>query len=112
MMWRLPAVAPQAWPLRMALLSVVAVAMGELGVLRTGAPSYDVSAASRLVARAQADGQAVAMLARYHGEFTFRGRLQEPIRESAVQLTGFPTSSGGPTYTSVAHQGQSGGLKR
>ncbi|MGB5260437.1 MAG: glycosyltransferase family 39 protein, partial [Gammaproteobacteria bacterium] len=73
--------ASRQYPQRMALLSVVAVCIGELGVLRVGAPFYDVQAASRLLARAQADGQSIAVVFRYHGEFTFHGRLLQPVEQ-------------------------------
>ena len=79
-LWRLPAVPPQRYPLRMAVLSVVAVIIGELGVLRVGAQIYDARPASRLIARAQDDGQTVAIAAaKYHGEFTYHGRLRRPV---------------------------------
>lgn len=78
-LWRLPPAPAGAWPLRMAVLSVLVVCIGEIGVLRIGAPAYDVREASRLLARAQADGQPVAVQARYHGEFGFHGRLRAPL---------------------------------
>jgi 4-amino-4-deoxy-L-arabinose transferase-like glycosyltransferase len=72
---------PREYPQRMALLSVVVVGIGELGVLRIGAPSYDLQEASRLLARAQGDDQSIAVVSRYHGEFTFYGRLQRPVEQ-------------------------------
>ncbi len=74
---------PQHYPLRMALLSVLAVCIGQLGVLRIGAPAYDMHAASRLIARIQAAGHTVAAESRYHGEFTFHGRLRQPLVQLA-----------------------------
>lgn len=74
---------PRQYPQRMAVLSVMAVCVGELGVLRVGAPFYDVRPASRLVARVQEDGQVIAVPFRYHGEFTFHGRLRQPVEQLA-----------------------------
>jgi 4-amino-4-deoxy-L-arabinose transferase-like glycosyltransferase len=82
-LWWLKPVSPQQYPLRMVLLSVLVVCIGELGVLRIGAPAYDVHAASQLVARAQSDSQLVAVREHYHGEFTFPGRLQQPVVQLA-----------------------------
>jgi 4-amino-4-deoxy-L-arabinose transferase-like glycosyltransferase len=79
----LPPATPGHYPLRMALLSVTVVAVAGVGVLRVGAPSYDLKAASRFIAGLQAAGHPVASLARYHGEFGFYGRLTEPLQQPA-----------------------------
>jgi len=50
------------------------------GVFRPAAPAYDLRAASRLIATAQAEGRAVAVVNRYHGEFGFYGRLTQPVK--------------------------------
>jgi 4-amino-4-deoxy-L-arabinose transferase-like glycosyltransferase len=75
----LPPALPNRYPLRMLALSVCVVCIGELGVLRIGAPAYDLKQASRLLALAQAEGRPVALLDRYHGQFGFYGRLTEPL---------------------------------
>jgi len=80
---RLPPVRPAHYPRRLALLSVAAVAIAELGVLRIGAPSYDLKQASRFIATAQAAGHPVATLERYHGQFGFYGRLTRPLLQLA-----------------------------
>lgn len=72
-------VRPAHYPALMALLSVYVVSMIHLGVLRPAAPAYDLREASRLIATAQAEGRAVAVMNRYHGEFGFYGRLTQPI---------------------------------
>jgi len=77
----LPPALPVQYPLRMAVLSVAAVTILELGVMRIGAPSYDLEQASRLIASAQAAGHPVATLDRYHGQFGFYGRLTEPLQQ-------------------------------
>jgi len=81
----LPPALPAQYPLRMAVLSVVAVAIVEVGVLRIGAPAYDLKQASRFIADAQAAGHPVATLERYHGQFGFYGRLTEPVLQLAPE---------------------------
>ncbi|MEZ5541987.1 MAG: glycosyltransferase family 39 protein [Pseudomonadota bacterium] len=71
----LPPLPPLRQAPRLALLSVLAVAIIEIGVIRVGAPAYDLQAASRFIAAAQAAGQPVVVLDRYHGQFGFYGRL-------------------------------------
>jgi 4-amino-4-deoxy-L-arabinose transferase-like glycosyltransferase len=75
----LPAAMPDRFPLRMLALSVCVVCIGEIGVLRIGAPAYDLKQVSHLLAEAQAEGRSVAVLDRYHGQFGFYGRLTEPV---------------------------------
>jgi 4-amino-4-deoxy-L-arabinose transferase-like glycosyltransferase len=82
LLWLRPAV-PLQYPVRMAVLTVFVICIGELGVLRVGVPSHDLRAASRFVARAQAAGHPVAVQAHYHGEFAFYGRLQQPVVQLA-----------------------------
>ncbi len=77
----LPPALPQHYPLRMLVLSVCVVCIGEIGVLRIGAPAYDLEQASRLLAQAQADGRPVAVLERYHGQFVFYGRMTQPVSQ-------------------------------
>lgn len=79
----LPPALPVQYPLRMAVLSVVAMAIVEIGVLRIGAPSHDLKQASRFIASAQTAGYPVATLNRHHGQFGFYGRLTEPLLELA-----------------------------
>ena len=79
----LPPALPAQYPLRMAVLSVLVVAIVEVGVLRIGAPSYDLRQAGRFIAAAQAAGRPVATLDHYHGQFGFYGRLTEPLLELA-----------------------------
>ncbi|MGD2113288.1 MAG: glycosyltransferase family 39 protein [Gammaproteobacteria bacterium] len=84
MVWlSLPPAEPARYPPRMALLSVVAVAIAETGVVRIGAPAYDLQQASRFIATARAAGHPVVILESYHGQFGFYGRLTEPVRQLA-----------------------------
>ena len=76
--WLHPA-PPARYPLRMAILSVAMVAIGQVGVLRVGAPSYDMLSASSFIARAHSDGLRVAIQKNYHGQFQFLGRLTRPV---------------------------------
>jgi 4-amino-4-deoxy-L-arabinose transferase-like glycosyltransferase len=65
--------------LRISLLSVFVVAVAQVGVFRKAAPAYDLQAASRLLAEAQAGGREVAVMTPYHGQFGFHGRLTQPV---------------------------------
>jgi 4-amino-4-deoxy-L-arabinose transferase-like glycosyltransferase len=75
----LPPVTAGAYPLRMAILSVFVTAVVYVGVFRTAAPAYDMQAVSRVIAAAQANGLHTASVSRYHGQFGFAGRLQQPL---------------------------------
>ncbi len=79
----LPAGRPRQYPVRMLLLSLCTIMIAEIGVLRVGAPAYDLKAASRLIADAQAEGRPVAITENYHGQFGFYGRLRQPLQEIA-----------------------------
>ena len=65
--------------LRISLLSVVVVAVAQIGVFRKAAPAYDLQAASQLLVKAQQQGRKVAVVTRYHGQFGFYGRLTQPV---------------------------------
>jgi 4-amino-4-deoxy-L-arabinose transferase-like glycosyltransferase len=118
----LPAATPQQYPPRMLVLSVCAILIGEVGVLRIGAPAYDLKAASALIARVQSRGHPVAVTGLYHGQFGFYGRLTRPLQEVAVPqladwvrthpggyvvLTGRESGAGNPGV--VYHQPYQGG---
>ncbi len=77
----LPPARPLQYPAHMLLLSLCVIVIGEVGVLRVGAPSYDLKAASQVIATAQAEGRPVAIAERYHGQFGFYGRLRQPLQE-------------------------------
>lgn len=72
-------VSASGYPLRMALLSVFVTGVVYVGVFQTAAPAYDMQAVSRVIAAAQANGLRIASVARYHGQFGFAGRLQQPL---------------------------------
>ena len=72
-------VSASGYPLRMALLSVFVTGLVYVGIFRTAAPAYDMLAVSRAIATAQANGFTVASVSRYHGQFGFAGRLQQPL---------------------------------
>lgn len=72
-------VSASGYPLRMALLSVFVTGLVYVGIFRTAAPAYDMQAVSRAIATAQANGLTVASVSRYHGQFGFAGRLQQPL---------------------------------
>jgi hypothetical protein len=65
----------------MTLVSVCVLLVAQLGVFPAAAPAYDLHAASRLVAQAQAEGREVAAVTRYHGQFGFYGRLVQPLEQ-------------------------------
>jgi 4-amino-4-deoxy-L-arabinose transferase-like glycosyltransferase len=67
------------YPQRLTLFSVWVMVVLHVGVFTTAAPAYDLQSASRVIARAQADGHEVAMASRYHGQFGFQGRLAQPL---------------------------------
>jgi 4-amino-4-deoxy-L-arabinose transferase-like glycosyltransferase len=67
------------YPLAVALLSCAVLTVVYLGVFRVAAPAYDLRAASRVIAAAEAAGRPVASLSAYHGQFGFYGRLTRPI---------------------------------
>lgn len=84
----LPAARPRQYPPRMLLLSLAMVVIASAGVLRVGAPAYDLKAASRIIAAAQTHGQPVAITERYHGQFGFYGRLTQPVQQiSAAEIS-------------------------
>lgn len=72
---------PTQYPLAVALLSAAVLAVVYLGVFRVAAPAYDLRAASRLLAAAQAAGEPVVSLSGYHGQLDFYGRLTRPVEE-------------------------------
>jgi len=65
--------------LRISLLSVFVVAVAQIGVFRKAAPAYDLRSASQLLMGAQEEGREVAVITRYHGQFGFYGRLEQPL---------------------------------
>jgi 4-amino-4-deoxy-L-arabinose transferase-like glycosyltransferase len=67
------------YPTVVALLSSAVLGVVYLGVFRVAAPAYDLRAASRVIAAAEAAGRPVASLSAYHGQFGFYGRLTRPI---------------------------------
>lgn len=71
---------PVAATLRVGTVSLAFAACLALNLLLVAGPRYDLTEASRFIARQESAGRAVAMLAgRYQGEFGFLGRLQKPI---------------------------------
>ena len=67
------------YPPLMALLCALVLGLFQAGVFRAGVPAYDVRPVSRLLAAGQAAGRPVANLAKYHGQYHFYGRLDEPV---------------------------------
>ncbi|HEX9180699.1 MAG TPA: hypothetical protein VF859_09915, partial [Burkholderiales bacterium] len=67
------------YPVAVAFASAGVLTCVYLGVFRVAAPAYDLRAASRVIAAAEAAGQPVASLSAYHGQFGFYGRLARPI---------------------------------
>jgi 4-amino-4-deoxy-L-arabinose transferase-like glycosyltransferase len=72
---------PRRYPQLLTLVSVCVITIVQLGVFRAAAPAYDLRAASRLVAQAQAEGREVAAVKKYHGQFGFYGRLVRPLQQ-------------------------------
>jgi 4-amino-4-deoxy-L-arabinose transferase-like glycosyltransferase len=69
----------EQYPLAVSAVSAVILASVYLGVFRIAKTAYDLRAASRVIAAAEAAGQPVASLSDYHGQFGFYGRLARPI---------------------------------
>ena len=70
---------PVQYPLRITLLSAFVIGIVHVGIFRIAAPAYDLQAASRVIATAQADGRSIASVRRYHSQFEFYGRLTRPV---------------------------------
>lgn len=79
----IPAVAPDRQVLLITISSVLLVIGGHLGVLRPAALSYDLEPIAERLGRLQAEGRPIAHLGRYHGQFHFYGRLEQPLEEIA-----------------------------
>jgi 4-amino-4-deoxy-L-arabinose transferase-like glycosyltransferase len=63
------------------LLFALAFASFYAGAMQALGPRYDLRAAADRVAQAQASGAPVAYVGRYHAQFSFLGRLREPLVE-------------------------------
>lgn len=63
----------------LAVASALIVITAHLGVVRMGAPAYDLHAFSERIERLQSDGHPVAHVGKYHGQFHFLGRLTQPV---------------------------------
>lgn len=72
---------PLQYPRLLSWLATVMLAVVQVGVFRAAAPAYDMQAASRFVAAAQAGGRQVAAVTHYHGQFGFYGRLTRPLTQ-------------------------------
>lgn len=71
-----------AWQLRrMAIASVLVVAIGQLALMQAGAYRYDLTSISQRIATLQAAGHPVAHIGDYHAQFHFLGRLTAPLEE-------------------------------
>lgn len=65
----------------LALAGVLMLVGMHASILRVAAPAYDLHELSTRIAALQAAGHPVAHLGKYHGQFHFLGRLQEPLEE-------------------------------
>ncbi len=63
------------------LVFVLAFAGFYWGVMQALGPRYDLTAGAAHVAQAQAAGAPVGYLGRYHAQFSFLGRLRQPLTE-------------------------------
>jgi hypothetical protein len=63
------------------LLFALAFAAFYAGAMQALGPHYDLRTAAARVAQAQAAGSPVAFVGRYHAQFPFLGRLQQPLAE-------------------------------
>jgi 4-amino-4-deoxy-L-arabinose transferase-like glycosyltransferase len=63
------------------LLFALAFASFYAGVMQALGPRYDLRAVAAQVAQAQAAGAPVAYVGRYHAQFSFLGRLRQPLAE-------------------------------
>jgi 4-amino-4-deoxy-L-arabinose transferase-like glycosyltransferase len=60
--------------------SVAMVVSGYAGVGRIALASFDVAPMANRLAAAQAQGRSIAHLGKYHGQYQFVGRLQQPLQ--------------------------------
>lgn len=63
------------------LLFTLAFATVYVGAMQALGPRYDLRPAAAAVAQAQAEGAPVAYVGRYHAQFSFLGRLRQPLAE-------------------------------
>jgi 4-amino-4-deoxy-L-arabinose transferase-like glycosyltransferase len=63
------------------LLFTLAFATVYVGAMQALGPRYDLRPAAAQVAQAQAAGAPVAYVGRYHAQFSFLGRLRQPLAE-------------------------------
>ena len=63
----------------LALQSVAVIAVVHLLVATKAAPAYDVTAAAGQIALLKREGRPVAHVGKYHGQYQFLGRLDEPL---------------------------------
>jgi hypothetical protein len=68
-----------------AVVFVFAFAAFYVGAMQALGPRYDLRTAAAQVAAAQGAGAPVAHIGRYHAQFSFLGRLREPV----VQVRGW-----------------------
>lgn len=68
----------------LALLGALVMAMIQLSVMHAIAPRYDVKPMAQAIRAVQDEGRVVANAAKYHAQYQFLGRLEEPL----VELTG------------------------
>jgi len=72
------------------LVFVLAFAAFYGGVMQALGPRYDLTATAARVAQAQAAGASVGYVGRYHAQFSFLGRLRQPLVELHTnQLAGW-----------------------
>ena len=72
---RLPAT---HWPGMASLLFLGACLVGLVGEVTR---YYEVNAMGEAIGKLQREGRPVAVFGKYHGEFNFVGRLQQPVQE-------------------------------
>ncbi|HYQ72775.1 MAG TPA: glycosyltransferase family 39 protein, partial [Gammaproteobacteria bacterium] len=101
----LPPLRPLQYPQMMASLAAAVVVLLQVGLFREAAPAYDLRAASRFVAAAQADGRRVGAVTSYHGQFGFYGRLSRPVQliEPGQELAWARSHPGGYLAISGRH---------
>jgi hypothetical protein len=73
------------WRLALAGLALALTVLAQLGVVRPLAPAYDVTPMARQLKRLQLQGVPIAHEGKYHAQYQFAGRLEQPLEVISSQ---------------------------
>jgi 4-amino-4-deoxy-L-arabinose transferase-like glycosyltransferase len=73
------------WVPALSLASLVWLVVLHLGVMRVVAPEYDARPAALRIHGWQEQGRPIANAGRYHSEFEFLGRLEQPVQQIELE---------------------------